>query len=84
MLFCFILLSLCVFFVLQVFGRKEDIFGNLDLKSKKRRKWNLRKRSCAEEGDRTHQVRSNAPVREAHSSRSPVLEVLDSRVLANL
>jgi hypothetical protein len=34
-------------------------------------------------GDRTHQGRSNAPVREAHSSRSPVLEVFDSKALAN-
>jgi hypothetical protein len=38
MLFCFILLSLCVFLVLQVCGRKGVIFGNSNLKSKKEEK----------------------------------------------
>jgi hypothetical protein len=36
MLFCFILLSLCVFLVLQVRGRKGVNSGNLDLKEQKK------------------------------------------------
>jgi hypothetical protein len=61
MLFCFILLSLCVFLVLQVCGRKGVISGNLDLKSKKEEKTEfeeaiVRRRSAIKrtKGDRTH------------------------------
>jgi hypothetical protein len=66
MLFCFILLSLCVFFVLQVCGRKGDISGCSDLKSKKEEKMESEEaivcrrsaidRSAIEctKGDRTH------------------------------
>jgi regulatory protein YycI of two-component signal transduction system YycFG len=53
MLFCFILLSLCVFLVLQVCGRKGVNSGNSDLKSKKEEKMEseeaiVRRRSAIE------------------------------------
>jgi regulatory protein YycI of two-component signal transduction system YycFG len=66
MLFCFILLSLCVFLVLQVCGRKGVISRNSDLKSKKEEKMEseeviVRRRSAIDrsaiertKGDRTH------------------------------
>jgi hypothetical protein len=66
MLFCFILLSLCVFLVLQVCGRKGVISGNSDLKSKNEGKMEfeeaiVRRRSAINrnaiertKGDRTH------------------------------
>jgi regulatory protein YycI of two-component signal transduction system YycFG len=53
MLFCFILLSLCVFLLLQVCGRKGVNSRNSDLKSKKEEKME------SEEAIVREEVRSN-------------------------